>query len=110
MNERRLGRTGLSVSEIGYGAWGIGGTLWRGAEELKSISGEVGAAQAGDWGGDTNGNFGAKSGVTHLLDTCIEAAFAETLHVKAKATNGWDRIEAYDAWDVWSFALAPKMP
>ena len=25
MNERRLGRTGLSVSEIGYGAWGIGG-------------------------------------------------------------------------------------
>jgi len=48
--------------------------------------------------------------VTHLLDTCIEAAFAETLHVKAKATNGWDRIEAYNAWDVWSFALAPKMP
>jgi aryl-alcohol dehydrogenase-like predicted oxidoreductase len=25
IHERRLGRTGLSVSEVGYGAWGIGG-------------------------------------------------------------------------------------
>ena len=24
MNYRRLGRTGLEVSEVGYGAWGIG--------------------------------------------------------------------------------------
>ena len=38
MNERRLGRTGLSVSEIGYGAWGIGGTLWLGAEDQESLA------------------------------------------------------------------------
>jgi aryl-alcohol dehydrogenase-like predicted oxidoreductase len=37
MNERRLGRTGLSVSEIGYGAWGIGGSMWLGAEDQESI-------------------------------------------------------------------------
>jgi aryl-alcohol dehydrogenase-like predicted oxidoreductase len=37
MNERRLGRTGLSVSEIGYGAWGIGGSMWLGAEDDESI-------------------------------------------------------------------------
>ena len=37
MNERRLGRTGLSVSEIGYGAWGIGGSQWGGAEDQESL-------------------------------------------------------------------------
>jgi aryl-alcohol dehydrogenase-like predicted oxidoreductase len=37
MNERRLGRTGLSVSEIGYGAWGIGGSQWLGAEDQQSL-------------------------------------------------------------------------
>jgi aryl-alcohol dehydrogenase-like predicted oxidoreductase len=37
MNERRLGRTGLSVSEIGYGAWGIGGSQWLGAEDQESL-------------------------------------------------------------------------
>ena len=30
---RTLGRTGLSVSVIGYGAWGIGGNQWRGHNE-----------------------------------------------------------------------------
>lgn len=28
MQYRRLGRTGIEVSEIGYGAWGIGGVQW----------------------------------------------------------------------------------
>jgi aryl-alcohol dehydrogenase-like predicted oxidoreductase len=37
MQYRRLGRTGLSVSEIGYGAWGIGGSAWVGAHEDKSV-------------------------------------------------------------------------
>jgi aryl-alcohol dehydrogenase-like predicted oxidoreductase len=37
MEYRPLGRTGLSVSEIGYGAWGIGGSMWIGAEEDESV-------------------------------------------------------------------------
>jgi aryl-alcohol dehydrogenase-like predicted oxidoreductase len=37
MRYRQLGRTGLPVSEIGYGAWGIGGRMWVGAEEDESI-------------------------------------------------------------------------
>jgi aryl-alcohol dehydrogenase-like predicted oxidoreductase len=37
MNRRRLGRTGLEVSEIGYGAWGIGGSQWLGAEDRESL-------------------------------------------------------------------------
>jgi aryl-alcohol dehydrogenase-like predicted oxidoreductase len=37
MRDRRLGRTGLEVSEIGYGAWGIGGAQWGGADDDESI-------------------------------------------------------------------------
>ena len=37
MNLRRLGRTGLEVSEIGYGAWGIGQTMWIGADDADSL-------------------------------------------------------------------------
>jgi aryl-alcohol dehydrogenase-like predicted oxidoreductase len=37
MHYRPLGRTGLSVSEIGYGAWGIGGSGWIGAAEDESV-------------------------------------------------------------------------
>jgi aryl-alcohol dehydrogenase-like predicted oxidoreductase len=37
MRTRTLGRTGLEVSELGYGAWGIGGTAWIGAEDDASL-------------------------------------------------------------------------
>ena len=37
MNYRALGKTGLEVSEIGYGAWGIGKTQWLGAEDEESL-------------------------------------------------------------------------
>ncbi len=37
MNKRTLGRTGLEVSEIGFGAWGIGGAQWIGATEDESL-------------------------------------------------------------------------
>jgi aryl-alcohol dehydrogenase-like predicted oxidoreductase len=38
VNYRSLGRSGLEVSEIGYGAWGIGGTMWLGADDDESLS------------------------------------------------------------------------
>src|ERR1700732_3567834 len=37
MNYRNLGKTGLSITEIGYGAWGIGKTSWVGASDDESI-------------------------------------------------------------------------
>ena len=37
MEYRELGRSRLHVSEIGYGAWGIGGAGWVGAEEDESV-------------------------------------------------------------------------
>lgn len=37
MHRRRLGRTGFEVSEVGFGAWGIGGTTWLGADDDESL-------------------------------------------------------------------------
>ncbi|MFD0695278.1 aldo/keto reductase [Paenibacillus sp. GCM10027628] len=37
MNYRTLGKTGLKISEIGYGAWGIGKTGWIGASDEESL-------------------------------------------------------------------------
>ncbi len=37
MRYRTLGRTGLEVSEIGFGAWGIGRSMWIGAEDDESL-------------------------------------------------------------------------
>lgn len=38
MQYRRLGKTGWQVSEVGFGAWGIGGTFWIGAQDQESLS------------------------------------------------------------------------
>jgi aryl-alcohol dehydrogenase-like predicted oxidoreductase len=37
MRYRKLGRTGFEVSEIGYGAWGIGGKQWLGGSDDESL-------------------------------------------------------------------------
>src|SRR6516162_11037655 len=37
MNYRTLGKTGFKVSEIGYGAWGIGKSAWVGASDEESL-------------------------------------------------------------------------
>lgn len=38
MNYRKLGRTNFEVSEIGYGAWGIGGKQWLGGNDEEAIA------------------------------------------------------------------------
>jgi aryl-alcohol dehydrogenase-like predicted oxidoreductase len=38
MRYRKLGRTNFDVSEIGYGAWGIGGKQWQGADDEESLA------------------------------------------------------------------------
>jgi aryl-alcohol dehydrogenase-like predicted oxidoreductase len=37
MKYRAFGKTGINVSEIGYGAWGIGGAMWQGAKDEESL-------------------------------------------------------------------------
>lgn len=38
MRYRKLGRTNYEISEVGYGAWGIGGALWRGNKDDESLA------------------------------------------------------------------------
>jgi len=47
MRFRILGRTGLKVSEIGFGSWGIGNTSWIGADDATTISALNAARDAG---------------------------------------------------------------
>ena len=37
MRKRTLGKTGIEVNEIGYGAWGIGGRQWLGGNDDESL-------------------------------------------------------------------------
>jgi aryl-alcohol dehydrogenase-like predicted oxidoreductase len=37
MHYRTLGRTGIEVSEVGFGAWGIGQSQWIGADDEESL-------------------------------------------------------------------------
>lgn len=47
MRYRALGKTGLQVSEIGYGAWGIGKAMWIGADDEESLRSLRAAREAG---------------------------------------------------------------
>ena len=47
MRYRKLGRTGMTVSEIGFGAWGIGKSQWVGAEDEQSLQALKAARDAG---------------------------------------------------------------
>src|SRR5579875_3322856 len=47
MNYRTLGKTGLRVSELGYGAWGIGKHMWVGADDAESARSLQAAVDAG---------------------------------------------------------------
>jgi aryl-alcohol dehydrogenase-like predicted oxidoreductase len=47
MNYRSLGRSDLQVSELGYGAWGIGKAGWLGAEDEESMRSLRGAIEKG---------------------------------------------------------------
>jgi aryl-alcohol dehydrogenase-like predicted oxidoreductase len=38
MNYRNLGTSTLSVSEIGFGAWGIGGAMWKQSDDAESLA------------------------------------------------------------------------
>ena len=47
MQYRKSGNTGLQVSDVGYGAWGIGKAMWVGAEDEESLRSLRAARDAG---------------------------------------------------------------
>ena len=59
---RRLGRTGLEVSELGYGAWGIGGAHWIGGDDDTSLAALREAIEGGVSFIDTALAYGGSAG------------------------------------------------
>lgn len=59
MNRRPLGRTDMAVSEVGFGAWAIGGSAWGGADEGDSLRALHAAIDAGVDFVDTADVYGA---------------------------------------------------
>jgi aryl-alcohol dehydrogenase-like predicted oxidoreductase len=82
MNYRRLGRTGFEVSEIGYGAWGIGGSQWGGADDDESVQALHRAIDLGLNFIDTALAYGG--GRSERLVGQVVRERSETVHVATK--------------------------
>jgi aryl-alcohol dehydrogenase-like predicted oxidoreductase len=94
MNYRSLGRTGLIVSEIGFGAWGIGGrtvseTSYGDTDDRISLAALARARDCGITFFDTSAAYG--SGHSEEL---IGKALAGVRHQAVLATKA-----GYEAWD-----------
>jgi aryl-alcohol dehydrogenase-like predicted oxidoreductase len=82
MNYRTLGRTGLEVSELGFGAWGIGGTAWIGADDDESLRALRAAIEQGVNFLDTAYAYG--DGHSEELVGAAVRESAETVYVASK--------------------------
>jgi aryl-alcohol dehydrogenase-like predicted oxidoreductase len=82
VNYRKLGRTGLEVSEVGYGAWGIGKSQWMGAEDDESLRALNRAIDLGLTFIDTALGYG--EGHSERLVGQTVKARDETVHVATK--------------------------
>ncbi|MEA2331194.1 MAG: hypothetical protein QOH58_1332 [Thermoleophilaceae bacterium] len=82
MDYRELGRTGLKVSEIGYGAWGIGGSQWGGADDDESLQALHRAIDLGVNFIDTALAYG--NGRSERLVGQVVRERPETVHVATK--------------------------
>jgi aryl-alcohol dehydrogenase-like predicted oxidoreductase len=82
MNTRTFGRTGWQVSEIGFGAWGIGGGQWGGADEAESMRTLHAALDAGINFFDTADVYG--DGLSERLIARLRRERTEPLYVATK--------------------------
>lgn len=101
MEYRELGRTGLTVSALGYGAWGIGGAGWVGADEEESLRALERAIELGVTFIDTARGYGESE---RLVGEVVRRHPGHPLHVATKvppingvfpAPPGLDPSEAF---------------
>ncbi|HSB77106.1 MAG TPA: aldo/keto reductase [Terriglobales bacterium] len=76
MKYRPLGRTGLEVSEIGYGAWGIGQSEWVGADDALSLKALKAARDSG----------------INFLDTALAYGMGHSEQLLARAFGQSDEV------------------
>ena len=101
MRYRPLGTTGLSVSEIGYGAWGIGGSMWIGAQEDESVRALERAIEIGVNFIDTARGYGESE---RIVGQVVRRHPGEDLHVATKVPpkNGiWPAPSGVDPADTF---------
>ncbi len=82
MRLRALGDTGLQLSEIGFGAWGIGGSGWIGADDAQSLAALRRAAELGINFIDTAYGYGDGHSERLVGEALRDAS--ETLYVASK--------------------------
>lgn len=101
IHQRPLGRTGLNVSEIGFGAWGIGADMWKGAQDDQSLDALRRYVELGGNFIDTAMGYG--SGHSETLVGQIAREFPGTLvATKISPKNGqWPADPASRAEDVF---------
>jgi aryl-alcohol dehydrogenase-like predicted oxidoreductase len=82
MRYRKLGKTGVDVSEIGFGAWGIGGAWWAGANNDESLASMCAAFELGVNFVDTAPNYG--DGLSEELVGKAIASWPSRIYVSTK--------------------------
>lgn len=82
MRYRKLGKTGLEVSELGFGAWGIGADAWIGADDDESLRALRLAIEKGVNFLDTAYAYG--DGHSERLVGTVVRESAETVYVASK--------------------------
>jgi aryl-alcohol dehydrogenase-like predicted oxidoreductase len=105
MRYRELGRTGLEVSELGYGAWGIGAAHWIGADDAESTAALREAIAAGVNFIDTALAYG--DGHSESLVGEVVRSASETIHVATKippANGKWPAERGVPADEMFSAA------
>src|SRR5688572_33512700 len=102
MEYRTLGRTGLHVSEIGFGAWGIGaaGSGWVGASEQESIQALQRAIELGMNFIDTARGYGESERIVgKVMRSAHSPLYVATkvppLNGRWPAPSGVDPMEAF---------------
>lgn len=83
MKTRTFGRTGWQVSEIGFGAWAIGGGQWGGADETQSMAALHQALDCGINFFDTADVYG--DGLSERLVARLRRERPEPFYVATKA-------------------------
>jgi aryl-alcohol dehydrogenase-like predicted oxidoreductase len=82
MIKHTLGKTGLEISALGFGAWGIGGSMWIGAEDGESLAALRRAIELGVNFIDTAAGYGGGHS-EDLVGRAVREA-AETVYVATK--------------------------
>ena len=103
MKTRTFGRTGWQVSEVGFGAWAIGGGQWGGADEKESMAALHAALDAGIDFFDTADVYG--DGLSERLISRLRRERSEPFHVATKAGRRLSphSADGYNAANLTSF-------